>query len=499
MMPTIPISGALADANLLGAALGDIESWKTWLAILKAAFGEVLTDDERATFALVAGDRAPPSRRVRELWCGPIGRRSGKSRMAAAVACHVALLTDHRKLAPGEVGVVAVIASSRDQSATVFNYIRGFLMSSPLLAGEVVSINREEITLRGDICIMVTTNSFRTSRGQTILCCIGDEVSYWKDLDSAQPDVETYRAVLPSLVASGGLFVGISTGYRRAGLLFEKHRDFFGRDDDDVLSISGPTELFNPTIDVAAIAKAREQDPESAAAEWDGGFRKDIAAFLSDHDIDAAVDHERPTELPPRRSLRYRGFVDPSGGRHDSYCLAIGHFEGTRDTGRFVLDALRGAKPPFDPQTVTKNYAELLREYGLHEVVGDNYAAAWVETAFKDAGIKYVRADKPKSQLYLEAATLFARGGISLPNHPVLLRELRLLERRVHRSGRDTVDHGTNGHDDHANATLGCAAWAMRRGYRTDLSWIDGDKPLDLVRQQQLAENRFILSGGLMR
>ena len=53
---------------------------------------------------------------------------------------------------------------------------------------------------------------------------------------------------------------------------------------------------------------------------------------------------------------------------------------------------MRGAQPPFDPQEVTKEYAALLREYGLHEVTGDNYAAAWVETAFKDAGIKYVRS-----------------------------------------------------------------------------------------------------------
>ena len=76
MTPAIPISEALADPNLLGAALGDIASWRTWVAILKAAFAEPLTDDERALFALVAGDRAPPSRRVRELWGGPIGRRS---------------------------------------------------------------------------------------------------------------------------------------------------------------------------------------------------------------------------------------------------------------------------------------------------------------------------------------------------------------------------------------------------------------------------------------
>ena len=121
----------------------------------------------------------------------------------------------------------------------------------------------------------------------------------------------------------------ISTGYRRAGLLFEKHRDHFGRDGDDVLVVSGATEQFNPTIDPALIAKAREEDPEAAEAEWDGGFRRDLAAFLSDHDIDAAVDHDRPLELRPVPGCAYNAFADPSGGRHDAYCIAIGHYEGT--------------------------------------------------------------------------------------------------------------------------------------------------------------------------
>ena len=264
-------------------------------------------------------------------------------------------------------------------------------------------------------------------------------------------------------------------------------------------AISGPTEVFNPTDRPGAIAKAREQDPESAEAEWDGGFRRDIAAFLSDHDIDAAVDHDRPLELAPRSGLRYRAFADPSGGRHDSYCLAIGHFEGTRTDGRFVLDVVRGAQPPFDPQTTTRAFAELLRDYGLSEVTGDTYAAEWVETAFRDAGIRYVRSEKPKSALYLEAQTLFARGGISLPDHPVLLRELRLLERRTHRSGKDSVDHGLRGHDDYANAVLGCAARAMRRGYDTSLDWVCGDDELDLRRAEQLGFNRFVASGGGLR
>lgn len=61
-----------------------------------------------------------------------------------------------------------------------------------------------------------------------------------------------------------------------------------------------------------------------------------------------------------------------------------------------------------------------------------------------------------RSDLYLEGAPLFSRGLISIPPEPaILLRELRLLERRTARSGRDSVDHGTGGSDDFANALFG--------------------------------------------
>ena len=41
---------------------------------------------------------------------------------------------------------------------------------------------------------------------------------------------------------------------------------------------------------------------------------------------------------------------------------------------------------------------------------------------------------------------------MSLPDHAALLRELRLLERRASRVGRDVIDRGRTGGDDHANA-----------------------------------------------
>ena len=62
------IDRCLTDRKLLGAALGSPETWRTWLVILRAAFGLPLDIKQRKTFAEVAGDRNPPKRRCRELW-----------------------------------------------------------------------------------------------------------------------------------------------------------------------------------------------------------------------------------------------------------------------------------------------------------------------------------------------------------------------------------------------------------------------------------------------
>jgi hypothetical protein len=473
-MRSVTIARALNDQNLLGAGLGDTATWSTWLATLRAAFALPLSEGDMATFRKVAGDRAPPTKRVRELWC-VVGRRSGKSRMAAALSVFLALFQKHN-LAHGEAGVVLVVAMSKEQALVVFNYLEGFLRASPVLAREVAGTTAAEIRLRNGVIISVQAANFRTIRGRTVLAAVFDETSFWRDEGSASPDIEVYRAVLPSLTASGGMLVSISTPYRKLGIMHAKHRDHFGQDGDDVLVVQGDSRAFNPTLNSALIEAATVADPESALAEWEGVFRSDIAAFLSDELIEGAIDHSRPLELPPRPNLRYVAFADPSGGRGDSFTLCVGH----KEDDRFVADVVRGRHPPFDPQEVTVGYAALLKEYRCNAVNGDNYSAAWCETAFRDAGIKYIRAEKPKSVLYLEALPLFTRGAISLPDHPKLLRELRLLERRTHRSGKDTVDHGRSGSDDHANALCGCAVnvIAPKSTYDSSFAWVRDDNDI---------------------
>ena len=278
---------------------------RTWSIALEGAFGLPLNDAERTIFDAIAGGRAPPGKRVNELWC-VCGRRSGKTRIAAAISVYIGAIAQH-KLAPGEVGYVLLLAASRSQASVAFQYVVGFLESSPILRQQIESMTVGRSAAQGNIVIGVHAGSYRTIRGRTLLAVVGDETSFWRDETSAQPDVEVFRACAPALAASGGIWIGISTGYRKIGLLYQKWRDHFGHDGDDVLVVQGPSSQFNPSLDLGMIERATAADPEAAESEWGGGFRGDINAFLSDDVIERAIDHARPLELPPR-NLRYTAF-----------------------------------------------------------------------------------------------------------------------------------------------------------------------------------------------
>jgi hypothetical protein len=455
------INEALHDKRLLGAALGDPASWSTWIVILKAAFALPLSESERGVFADVAGGRSPPTKIIRELWA-IAGRRGGKSRMAAALAVYFACFAKY-KSAPGERLMVLVLSMSLEQSRSVFGYALAFLQESPALAKEVLEITRTEIRLRNGIVIAIHSNSFRAIKGRTLCACIFDEVAMWRDIESAVPDQEVYSAVLPALLTTRGMLIGVSTGYRRLGLLFQKYRDYFGQDSDDTLVVQGSTLQFNGTLDEVAIAAQRAADPTAASAEWDGTFRDDISGFLDDATVDAAIDNARPLELPYRSGTVYVAFTDPAGGggnpKADSYTLAIGH---RQPDGIIVIDVVRGtpAGKKYDTQEVTEVYARLCREYRCRTVVGDAYGKDWVAGSWRKApaGVGYEQSERVKSDIYLESEVAFTRERVRLPPHPILTRELRLLEKHAARSGKPDVTHPKNCHDDYANACCGVIA-----------------------------------------
>jgi hypothetical protein len=451
MNAPISVFNVMNNSKLLGPFFAG-PSWDTWRSVVKAAFAEKMSITEIEAFRSVA-ERDPPPQPVSEV-IAVVGRGGGKDSVATAIATGIAVNFDPRrsKLRPGEKAVLMLLAVDRDQAGVAFEYIKGYFAEVPALAKLVKHVGVDSIELRNRCCIEVHTNSYRSVRGRSLLCVICDEVAFWRSEDSATPDVETAGAVAPGLARiRGSLLILISTAHRRGGLLYQKWRDAYGRNDPDILVVKGTTLQFNPLFDAKIIERQIASDPPLYRAEYLSEWRDDLSTFVSRDLLDNSVDRGVLVRSPVD-GVVYFAFADASGGEHDSFTLGIAHRD--KDDS-IVLDLLFERQPPFDPYEVTAEIVKLMKSYRCAVVVGDNYAAKWVSGAFVKAGVMYRRSPINRSEVYLNALPLFSSGRVRLLDSPRLVTQFVSLERRTFPTGRDRVNHAAGGHDDLCNAAAG--------------------------------------------
>ena len=170
--------------------------------------------------------------------------------------------------------------------------------------------------------------------------------------------------------------------------------------------------------------------------------------------------------------VTYSAFVDPSGGSGDSMTLAIGH----QEDNVAVLDAIRERRPPFSPEDVVREFAATLKTYRITEVQGDRYAGEWPRERFREHGITYEPAAKPKSDLYRDLLPAINSRMVDLLEDARLFAQIVGLERRTARGGKDSIDHAPGAHDDVANAVAGVVdvLTASKSGYDGSFSWVCG-------------------------
>ena len=457
---------ALDDPKLFGAAFAGA-TWRPWRAFLAALFGLPLDAAALELYRRHTGRAEPPAAPASEAYA-IVGRRGGKSRVAALVAVWLACFRTYA-LAPGERGVVMVIAADRRQARVILRYVVALLDASPMLARLIANRTAESVELANGISVEVHTASFRSTRGFTVVAAVLDELAFWRTDDAAEPDHEVLAALRPATATvPGALLLGISSPYARRGVLYQAHRDHYGKEGAPTLVWQAPTAAMNPAVPQHVIDRAYEEDPASAAAEYGAQFRTDVEGFLTREAVGACVVPGR-RELPPVEGVRYSAFVDPSGGSSDAMTLAVSHLEGER----VVLDALRERRPPFSPESVVEEFAALLKTYRVREVVGDRYGGEWPRERFRAAGIKYTPSEMAKSDLYRELLPLVNAERVELLDHPRLVAQLVGLERRTARGGRDSIDHAPGAHDDLANVAAGALALKQRRRARVRFEVLD--------------------------
>ncbi len=464
---TPSIADFVTDAQLLGLSVSPAQR-----TLLKSIYGLPLTEEELALWQTCTGRETYPAHPFSEVTV-VAGARAGKdSRIAAPVVCYEAVFGGHeRQLARGERGVIVLVAQDQRASRIAFGYIKGYLSGSALLAGQVAEVLASEILLTNGLAIACFPCTLRSLRGWSIPVAVMDELAFFRLEGQADSDVEIQQSIRRGMVSFPTTrLVKISTPYMKSGVLYEDFKHGFGQDNPDLLVWRASSVLMNPVLGRERLDRERRLDPTRFAREYEAEFAEDLEAFLPGAWIDQAVVPGR-YELTPRDGVRYVAAVDPSGGGADSFTLSICHAEGRGAEGRVVQDVMKGWQAKRDSvsdlEGVVREIAACCQAYDCRTVSGDRYAGQWVREAFRRSGLRYeeptVRKENEpaaldKSAGYLEVEPLFAQGHIEILDHPQLVRELKLLERRPQSGGKTRVDHPSGGHDDYANALALAAA-----------------------------------------
>jgi hypothetical protein len=439
-------------------------TWEPWLAFLSAAFALPMDDAHLALFKQCTGLDAPPAERVKECWL-VCGRRSGKSRMLALIACYLATLVDwSRYLSGGEPGVIQIVAGDRAQAQVIFRFLSSFLKGSKVLKPLIGRQTAESIELKNGISIEIATASFKTIRGRTVVAALLDELAFWS-VDGSNPDSEIVAAIRPSmLTVPNSMLLVASSPYAQRGALWEAYRKHYAKP-GKVLVWRAATTVMNPSIPQAEVDAALEEDPEKNKAEYLAQFRSDLESFVGIEVINAVTVQGR-YELPPEVVKNPIAFIDVSGGAADSHTAAIA-FKNADNVA--VLAALL-EKQGGNTEGVVQDFVALLRRYGVSTFWSDHYAKDWVRDAFARHGVELRYSTLNRSELYLELLPALRSGQVELLDLPKLRNQLQSLERSTTRTGRDSVNHPPGAHDDLINAAAGALVMAAAAD-RNKITW----------------------------
>jgi hypothetical protein len=453
----VNIVDALRDRRLLGAlpAFRDLASWGAWLVFAKAVYGLPMSADERATFTRCTNRSAPRVGGYAEA-VAIVGRQSGKTQIASAIATYEALA------ARGSGGDLYSILCAQDQRGavrTLFRYAVEAFEVSAVLRSSVANRVADALTLKNGTVLAAYPCRPGSVRGLRARVVVADELAFFRGAEGNLMDVEMLRALRPCVAMTGGKVVVLSSPYSQVGALYELHRKHYGRDDSSTLIWQADAPSMNPALPRDYLERMREDDPEAARAEIDGEFRSGLSTFLDPDALAACVIPDR-RELPWTPDHTYHAVCDPSGGRRDAFTAAVCH----RERGRVVVDVLRAWPAPFNPTGPVAEIAETLRTYRVRSITGDRFAGEWPREAFRAHGITYRVAELDRSALYGELLPAVQAGTIELPDDAKLLRELRGLERRRGSSGKDRIDHRPGEHDDRANS-IALAAYVAGVGH----------------------------------
>jgi hypothetical protein len=408
------------------------------------------------------------------VWC--LGRRSGKTTLAALVALHNLLFrgSDLDALVrPGEMRYAVGIATNIKQSRLFLRAALSIVEHSPLLVDQIETVNEDALTFRGGRALAAFPCNSRGGRGWPISCLVMDEAAHF--LSEQQTEASTlgenvFRALMPA-TAQFGPFAQVivsSTPFGTSGFFADIHTRAAAGELGDAQAHRATTAQMNPTITADFLAEEERRDVESFRGEYLAEFVGSGGAYFDPERLAAVVEDRH--ELPPSAGRRWILGLDPSFARDPSAWCVIG--EDVTDPARLVLGlverflperARRGERKTREATDATmKDVLDRVAEVALRydaKVLSDQHLPATVVDELQRRGVREVEivswSPQTRTDAFAALRSRIAMGRIGLYDDGQLVSELQRIRTR-HRAGSSQIEIPRTG-TSHADEAVACA------------------------------------------
>ena len=400
------------------------------------------------------------------------GIRTAKSLMAASIAIWASQTCDVTHLRAGEIPRFSIVSLNKDLAHVVLSHLMGSLLNSPALTRLIYDKQSakkwlengrpgtDEIVLKHPSgrpiqisCVSgKRAGSSLVSRWSAGVCF--DEAPRMAGQDSAVINLDDSRAAVLGRLLPGAMVTMIGSPWAPMGPIYRMYNDSFGSPNRERIIIKAPGPLLNPywwTPD--RCKRLRAADPTAYRTDVLAEFVDQEESLLSQY-LDDATREEMT--IPPKEGWEYCASMDP-GTRANAWTLVIATRKGNKKIIAYAKQWQGTALEPLRPKDVLREAAQICFSYGLGWAITDQFAADALRDLAEQYGLELVIEPwtrDNKVQLFMDLQSQFQQGNVEIPPDPLVIKDLRMVKRRVTQSGISIFFPHTadNRHCDYAPA-----------------------------------------------
>jgi hypothetical protein len=358
-----------------------------------------------------------------------LGRRSGKSLMAALVCLHDCTLRPELDVMvrPGETRYAVAIATNLPQARLIVQAARSIVERSPLLAPLVEGVTEDELRFKLPSGARTALRAFpcssRSGRGWPISTLAMDEAAFFYDNDGNAAAEPVWKALTPSTAQFGthAQIILSSTPFGQSGLFAETWQRAHDGEIADAVAHHSTTAQMNPTITAEFLAAEQARDPDSFRSEYLAEFVGSGEAFLDFERIDLCGV---PT-ASPKDARSWVAGLDPAFSKDPFGVALVGRTE-----DELVIGPVRALQAAGEFSGPLDEVAMLAREYSA-TCVTDQFSSAAVIDRLRNVHGLVVKVNtmtaQTKTAAFQQLRASLYDGSLRLPDHPPLVNELRRL------------------------------------------------------------------------